>query len=62
VGGQAMLSRQIVQYAPIIGNPAVPATAQKIARDFTYNSMISAPMIQQDKVFGAISAAHLEPT
>ena len=61
VGGQAMLSRQVVQYAPIIGNPAVPATAQKIARDFSYNSIISAPMIRQDKVFGAISAAHHEP-
>jgi two-component system, NtrC family, sensor kinase len=61
VGGQAMLSRQVVQYAPIIGNPAVPATAQKIARDFSYNSIISVPMIRQDKVFGAISAAHHEP-
>jgi GAF domain-containing protein len=60
VGGQAMLSRQVVQYAPIIGNPVVPATAQKIARDFSYNSIISAPMIRQDKVFGAISAAHHE--
>ena len=60
VGGQAMLSRQVVQYAPIIGNAAVPATAQKIARDFSYNSIISAPMIRQDKVFGAISAAHHE--
>ena len=61
VGGQAMLSRQVVQYAPIIGNPAVPATAQKIARDFSYDSIISAPMIRQDKVFGAISAAHHQP-
>jgi hypothetical protein len=35
VGGQAMLSRQVGQYAPIIGNPAVPPAAQKIARDFS---------------------------
>jgi GAF domain-containing protein len=61
VGGRAMLSKQVVHYATIIGNPDVPSTAQKIAADFKYNSIISAPMIRQDKVFGAISAAHDDP-
>ena len=60
VGGQAMLSKRVVQYAPIIGNPDVPPAAQKIAADFKYNSIISAPMIRQSRVFGAVSAAHHE--
>jgi two-component system NtrC family sensor kinase len=61
VGGQAMLSKRVVQYSPVLGNPAVAPWAQKIARDFEYNSIISAPMIRQDTVIGAITAAHHEP-
>ena len=61
VGGQAMLSKQVMQYAPVHGNPLVPSAAQEIARDFEYNSMIAAPMIRQDRVIGSINAMHHEP-
>ena len=33
VGGQAMLSKLVVQYSPVVGNPNVPLQAQLIARD-----------------------------
>ena len=57
-GGQAMLSRQVVQFSPIIGNPLAPPAAQQIAREVYYNSIIAAPMIRQDKVIGANYRAH----
>jgi two-component system, NtrC family, sensor kinase len=57
-GGQAMLSRQVVQFSPIVGNPLAPLAAQQIAREVYYNSIIAAPMIRQDKVIGAIICAH----
>ena len=55
-----MLSRQVVQFSPIIGNPLAPPAAQQIAREVYYNSIIAAPMIRQDKVIGAIICAHRE--
>jgi signal transduction histidine kinase len=58
VGGQAMLSRQVVQFSPVAGNPLAPQGAQQIASKFDYNSIIAAPMIRQDKVIGAIICAH----
>ena len=61
VGGQAMLSKQVVQYAPVIDNPVVPTAAQQIARDYQYNSIIAAPMIRQDKVVGAIVCGNPKP-
>jgi len=60
-GGQAMVLKRVVQYSPLIGNPAAPAGAQRIGREFGYNSIIAAPMIRQDKVIGAIACAHNEP-
>ena len=59
-GGQAMLSRQVVQFSPVVGNPLAPQGAQQIASKFDYNSIIAAPMIRQDKVIGAIICAHRE--
>jgi GAF domain-containing protein len=61
VGGQAMLSKQVVQYAPVIANPRLPLAAQQIGRDYQYNSIIAAPMIRQDKVVGAIVCGNPEP-
>ncbi|MBK9607506.1 MAG: GAF domain-containing protein [Betaproteobacteria bacterium] len=58
VGGLAMLSRQAVQYAPVLGNPATPAAAIEFARDVGFNSVIFTPMIHEGKVIGAIGAAH----
>ena len=57
VGGQAMLTKQVVQYSPVVGNRRVPKAAQQIARDCGYNSIIAAPMICQGKVIGAIVCA-----
>ena len=57
-GGQAMLSRQVVQFSPVVSNPLAPQGAQQIASKFDYNSIIAAPMIRQDKVIGAIICAH----
>src|SRR5215471_3391170 len=61
MGGLAMLSKQIVQFSPIIGNPAAPPATQKFASEFGFNSSIFAPMVRGDKVFGAIGVAQREP-
>jgi signal transduction histidine kinase len=61
VPGQAMLSKQIVQYSPVIGNRLVPAISEQIARDVGYESIIAAPMLLGDKVIGTIVVAHHEP-
>jgi two-component system, NtrC family, sensor kinase len=61
VGGQAMLSKLVVQYSPVVGNPNVPPQAQQIARDSGSDSIIAAPMIRQDKVIGAIVCLQHEP-
>jgi signal transduction histidine kinase/DNA-binding response OmpR family regulator len=61
VGGQAMLSKQVIQYSPVVGNSIVPPAAQQIAHDIKYDSIIAAPMMRQDKVIGAILCMHHEP-
>jgi GAF domain-containing protein len=61
ITGRAMLLKQIVQFAPLLGNPATPAASARFARDFAYNSMLSAPMVRGDKVIGAIATARREP-
>ena len=61
VGGQVMLTKQIVQFSPIIGNPEAPAATQEFARDFGFNSVIFAPMARGESVFGAIGVAQHEP-
>ena len=60
VGGQAMLSKAVVQYSPVVGNPIVPPAAQQIARDSDYDSIIAAPMIRQNNVIGTIVCVHHE--
>jgi GAF domain-containing protein len=60
VGGQAILSRQVVQYSPLFDNPAAPSATKQFAREFDFSSVIFAPMIRQDKVIGAIGTAHHE--
>ena len=61
VGGRAMLSKQTVQFAPLLGNPATPPATVQFAQDFGFNSVIFTPMIHEGKVIGAIGAAHPEP-
>ena len=61
VTGRTMLSKQVVQFARLVDNPDAPAASAQFARDFAYNSMISAPMIREDEVIGAIATARREP-
>ena len=56
-----MLTKQIVQFSRIIGNPEAPAATQEFARDFGFNSVIFAPMARGESVFGAIGVAQHEP-
>ena len=58
VGGRAMLEKQVVQFTPVIGNPAAPRAAQDFAREIGFDSVLFAPMVQGDRVIGAIGAAH----
>ena len=61
-GGRAMMSKQVLQFAPVLGNPAAPPATQQFARDLDFNSVIYAPMIQSDQVVGVIATARREPT
>jgi GAF domain-containing protein len=55
--GHAMLSKQVLQLAPVLDNPAAPSATQQFARDLGFNSAIFAPMIREDKVIGVIGTA-----
>src|SRR5262249_52443118 len=55
--GLAILSKQVLHFAPVLGNPAVPSATEQFARDLGFNSVIFAPMIRDDKVVGAIGTA-----
>ena len=57
VNGYAVLTKQVVQFAPMLGNPAVPSSSARFAGRFGYNSMIAAPMLRGDDVIGAIGTA-----
>jgi two-component system, NtrC family, sensor kinase len=58
--GSVMVSKQVVQLTPIIGNPAIPARSAQYASDFGYNSIIVAPMLRGDQIIGAVGTAHRE--
>ena len=55
--GRAMLWKQVLQYAPVLGNPAAPPATKQFARELGFNAVIFAPMIREDKVIGAIGTA-----
>jgi GAF domain-containing protein len=59
-GGQTMLAKKVVQFAPIKNNPAAPLSTQKFAAEFGFDSTIFAPMIREDRVIGAIGVARHE--
>ena len=61
VSGLAILSKQVVQFAPIKGNPAMPPASAQFAHEFAYDSMIAAPMLRGDTVVGAIVTSRREP-
>jgi GAF domain-containing protein len=57
VNGRAVLSKQAVQFAPLVGNPVAPHGTARFAGSFGYNSIISAPMLRGNQVIGAIGTA-----
>ncbi|MGB8633585.1 MAG: GAF domain-containing protein [Xanthobacteraceae bacterium] len=59
--GRAMLLKQVVQFAPLIDNPATPSATARFAREYRYNSIMSAPMIRGDEVIGGIVTARRDP-
>jgi GAF domain-containing protein/HAMP domain-containing protein len=58
LAGTAIASGQAMQLVPVIGNPEAPPATERWAREFSYNAMISVPLIRQGTVIGAISTAH----
>ena len=56
-GGLAMLSKQVVQFAPVLANPITPPGIRARARELGFDSVIFAPMIREDKVIGAVGTA-----
>jgi GAF domain-containing protein len=60
VGGRAMLTKQAVQFAPVIDNPETPQATIQFAKDYGFDSVIFTPMIHEGKVVGAIGAAHTD--
>jgi GAF domain-containing protein/anti-sigma regulatory factor (Ser/Thr protein kinase) len=61
VNGRAVLSKQAVQFAPLVGNPTAPQGSARFAGSFGYNSIISAPMLRGNQVIGAIATARRDP-
>ena len=51
------LSKQVLQFAPVLGNPDAPSATQQFARELGFDAVIFAPMIREDKVLGAIGTA-----
>jgi two-component system NtrC family sensor kinase len=59
--GRAILSKQVRQYAPVLGNADSPPATQQFARELGFNSVIFAPMIRGGKVIGSLATARREP-
>jgi class 3 adenylate cyclase len=60
-GGRAIVSRQTVQFVPVLGNPSAPATTQRLAASLGFDSAIFCPMMRGDAVIGVIATARKEP-
>jgi two-component system, NtrC family, sensor kinase len=58
VAGRTILAGRAMQLSPVVDNPEAPPLAQQAARSFGINSQLSAPMIREGKVIGAIVTAH----
>ena len=55
--GRAMVSKQVVQFAPALTDPATPPATRQFARELGFNSVIFAPMLRDHKVIGVIGTA-----
>jgi len=58
--GRVILTKRVVQFAPVLGNPEAPIVHQQFAHELGFNSAIFAPMMQGDRVIGVISTARRE--
>ena len=58
---KAMRLRQVLQLAPIVGNPASPKRTEQIAREFDFGSIVAVPLIRKGHVIGGIATARHEP-
>jgi signal transduction histidine kinase len=56
-GDIAMLSKQVVQFAPVLSDSTAPTTTRRLAQELGFNSVIFAPMIRENKVIGAVGTA-----
>jgi two-component system, NtrC family, sensor kinase len=56
-GGLAMLSKRVVQFAPVLSDASTPVTTRRFAQELGFNSVIFAPMIREGNVIGAIGTA-----
>src|SRR6516162_4998789 len=52
-----MVSKQVVQFAPALTDPATPPATRQFARELGFNSVIFAPMLREDKIIGVIGTA-----
>ena len=59
--GRAMLSKQVIQFAPVLDDSTAPPATRQFARDLGFNAVIFAPMIWEDRVIGVIGTARREP-
>jgi GAF domain-containing protein/anti-sigma regulatory factor (Ser/Thr protein kinase) len=56
--GKALRSGQVMQLAPIIGNPQATPQAVSLAKTWGYNSLVVAPLVRDGEVVGCIGTAH----
>ena len=54
---KAIIAGRALQIVPIIGNPKAPASTQKLASEFSFNALLSVPLVHQGKVVGALNTA-----
>jgi signal transduction histidine kinase/CheY-like chemotaxis protein/HPt (histidine-containing phosphotransfer) domain-containing protein len=59
--GKAILTRQVLQVAPILGNPEAPPGTEQYARTFGWGSIVAVPLIRKGNVIGGIGAARRDP-
>jgi GAF domain-containing protein len=60
--GKAIITGQVLQLVPIVGNPDAPQRSEQFAREFDFNAMIAVPLIKQGTAIGAISTARRDAT
>ena len=59
--GKAILTRQVLQVAPILGNPEAPPATEQYAGTFGWGSIVAVPLIRKGNVIGGIGAARRDP-